>query len=39
LSYIESYRVAQKRKPLSNYQQIKLNRIRACKRDGISSSK
>jgi len=30
--------VAPKIKPLSNYQKIVLNRIKACKRDYISSS-
>jgi len=37
-SYIESHRVAPKFKPLSNYQKIVLNRLKACKRDYISSS-
>jgi len=33
-----SRRVAPKIKPLSNYQKIVLNRIKACKRDYVSSS-
>jgi len=37
-SYIESHRVAPKSKPLSNYQKIAFIRIKARKRDYISSS-
>jgi len=35
-SYIESHRVAPKSKPLSNYEKIVLNRIKACKRDYVT---
>jgi len=37
-SDIKSHKVASKIKPLSNYQKIVLNHIKACKRDNISSS-